>query len=160
MDIQIPLLLTHGLGFLITLFILKKFAWGPLLQLIEERREKIISEFKSIEDGKANIEKLTAEYQGKLREIDDERRQKIVEAVTEGKKIAEDIKSAAKDEAKSLGEKAKAELEGEVAKAKVQLKNDMVYITVKAAEKIVNEKLDDEKHRELIANFIGNLEKA
>ncbi len=160
MDIQIPLLLTHALGFILTLFILKKYAWGPLLQLMDDRREKIVKEFQSIEDGKANVEKLTAEYQEKLNEIDNERREKIVEAVTEGKKIAEDIKSTALVEAKSLGVKAKAELEGEVAKAKVQLKNDMVYITLKAAEKIVNEKLDDEKHRQLIANFIGDLKEA
>lgn len=160
MDLQWQLLATHTFGFLITLFILKKYAWGPLLQLIDDRKEKIISEFKSIEDGKANVEKLTAEYQAKLKEIDNERRDKIVEAVNEGKLIAEEIKTTAKAEAKTLGEKAKADLQGEVAKAKVQLKNEMVEITIKAAEKIVNEKLDDQKHRELISNFIGSIEKA
>ncbi len=47
-----------------------------------------------------------------------------------------------------------------MAKAKVQLKNDMVNMTISAAEKIIRERLDDAKHRELIGNFLDNVEKA
>ena len=154
MEVQWQQLLTHALGFLIVLWILKKFAWGPLLAIMEERRNKIADEFKEIEVEKDKSTALTAEYEGKLKDIDSERRAKLVEAVDEGKKIAEDIKATAREEAKQMSIKAKAELERDVAKAKVQLKNDMISMTVMAAEKIINEKLDDKKHRELISNFI------
>lgn len=159
MDIQWQLLLTHAVGFLLTLFILYKFAWDPLLSLLDERRNKIKDEFDKIDNEKEQVENLTAEYQGKLKEIDNERRVKITEAVNEGKKIAEEIKSDAKDEAKQIIGKAKGELERDVAKAKVQLKNDMVAMTLTAAERIINEKLDDDKHRELINGFIDDVEK-
>lgn len=159
MDFNLQLFITHLVGFLITVWILKKYAWGPLLNLLEERRQKIVDEFQKIEDGHAEVEKLTAQYDAKLREIESERREKITEAVNEGKKIADEIKSAAHQDAKNIAEKAKQELERDVAKAKVELKNDMITMTVSAATKIINEKLDDAKHRELISNFIDNVEK-
>jgi len=152
--------LTHAIGFLITVWILKRFAWGPLLSLLEERRNKIINEFKNIDDEKAKVGRLTTQYESKLKEIDVERRAKLVEAVNEGKKIAEEIKLAARSEAKDISVKAKADLIRDVAKAKVQLKNDMVAMTVTATERIIKEKLDDAKHRELISGFINNVEEA
>lgn len=160
MDLQWQQLLTHAIGFIITVWLLKKFAWGPLMSIMDERREKIAGEFQQIEDEKAKVAELTAEYEEKLKNIDAERRQKLVEAVNEGKKIAEDVKAAARDEAREIAQKAKADLEREVAKAKVQLKEEMISITMGAAEKILREKLDDAKHRELIGGFIDNVEKA
>lgn len=159
MDLQWQQLLTHLIGFLITVWLLKKYAWGPLLAIMEERRNKIISEFDSIEAEKEKVAEMAAAYETKLKDIDADRRAKLVEAVNEGKKIAAEIKAEAHEEVKQAGVKAAEELEREVAKAKVQLKNDMVNMTISAAEKIINEKLDDAKHRELIGGFLNNVEK-
>ena len=155
----LQLFITHTVGFLITVWILKKYAWGPLLNLLEERRNKIVDEFQKIEEGKADIEKQAAEYDARLRDIENERRVKLTEAVNEGKQIAEEIKTAAHNDAKQIAAKAQAELDRDVAKAKVELKNDMVDMTVSAASKIINEKLDDDKHRDLIGKFIDEVEK-
>jgi len=160
MNFEWQLLITHSVSFLITLWILKRFAWGPLLSLIEERREKIAGEFQTIEREKENANQLNAQYEAKLREIDNERRTKIVEAVNEGKKIAEEIQTAAKSEAKELREKSRAELDREVAKAKVQLKDDMVALALAATEKLLNEKLDENQHRKLIGNYIDEIGRA
>ena len=160
MDISLQQIITHAIGFLITLWILKKFAWKPLLAMIEERREKIAGEFQKIEDEKAEVDKLAAQYEAKLKDIEGERRARLAEAVTEGKQVAEEIKRNAQADARKIADKAKAELSLDVAKARVQLKGDMVAMTVTAAEKIIREKLDDAKHRELIGNFIDNVEKA
>ena len=153
-------LVTHAIGFLITLWILKKFAWGPILNLLEERRARITGEFQKIDDEKASVARQAAAYDAKMKEIDAERRTKIVEAVEEGKKVAADIKAAAQSEVKDLQTKNKAELEREVAKAKVHLKEEMIAITMSAAEKLVREKLSDQKHRELIGKYIEEVQKA
>ena len=160
MDIQWQLLITHVVGFLITLWILKKYAWKPLLGIMEERRNRIKDEFDKIDKEKEDVSRLTAEYQEKLKGIEAERRAKIIEAVNEGKKMAEEIKASAREEGKQIQARARADLERDVAKAKVQLKDEMITITMTAAEKIINEKLDDEKHRQLIGSFIDNMEKA
>jgi F-type H+-transporting ATPase subunit b len=106
------------------------------------------------------VETLTAEYEAKLKEIDNERRAEIVKAVDEGKKIASEIKAQAQQDAHALTEKTKVDLEREVDKAKVTLRDDMVSMTVVATEKIIRERLDDTKHRELIKDFMQGLEKA
>jgi len=151
--------ITHFVSFLITVWLLKKFAWGPLMNMLEERRAKIAGEFETIEKDKADAAQLTAEYQAKLKEIDNERRAKLVEAAEEGKQMAAEIKASAQDEVKGLREKARGDLERDVAKAKVQLRDDMVAMTMTAVEKVIHEKLDEAKHRELIGKFIDGLEK-
>ncbi len=153
-------ILTHALGFLIALWILKKYAWGPLLNLLDERRQKIEGEFQQIEDEKAEADKLKAEYENKLKNIESERRQKIAEAVNEANKMASDIKIGAQEEARNMINRTNEQLKRDVDTAKIQLKEDMVNITIKAAEKILHEKLDESKERDLIGNFIDGIEKA
>jgi F-type H+-transporting ATPase subunit b len=160
MNIDIAQLITHIIGFLVTVWLLKKFAWKPLLGMLEERRQKIVGEFQKIEDGHNEVAQLKADYEGKLKNIETERRQKITEAVNQANKMASDIKITAQEEARGIITRTTEQLERDVAKAKVQLKEDMVNITLKAAEKILREKLDDKKDRELIGRFIDNVEKA
>ncbi len=160
MNLEWQQIVTHAIGFLITLWILKRYAWKPLLALMEERRNRIINEFQTIEQEKAKVAQTAAQYETKLKEIDAERRAKLVEGVEEGKKIAADIKAQAQKEVKDLHDKTKADLEREVAKARVELRDQMVAITMTAAEKVIHEKLDDTKHRQLIDRYIAEIEKA
>ncbi len=160
MNLEWQQIVTHAIGFLITLWILKRYAWKPLLALMEERRNRIINEFQTIEQEKAKVAQTAAQYETKLKEIDAERRAKLVEGVEEGKKIAADIKAQAQKEVKDLHDKTKADLEREVAKARVELRDQMVTITMTAAEKVIHEKLDDAKHRQLIDRYIAEIEEA
>jgi F-type H+-transporting ATPase subunit b len=160
LNLDIYQILTHAVGFLIMLWILKKFAWRPLLEMIDERRRKIVDSFKEIDDKNAEAEQLKAQYEDKLKNIDAERRQKIAEAVNEANKMASDIKISAQEEAKQMINRTNEQLQRDVAKAKIELKEDMVTITLAAAEKILHEKLDQQKERELIGKFIDSVEKA
>jgi len=153
-------ILTHMIGFLVVVWLMKKFAWKPLLNMMDERRQKIVDEFQKIDDDRAEVEQIKSDYEGKLKNIDAERRQKITEAVNEGNKIASDIKLKAQEQARDIINRTNEQLERDVAKAKVQLKEEMVTITLTAAEKILREKLDEKKERELIGKFIDNIEKA
>lgn len=160
MNLEIAQVITHIIGFLITVWLLKRFAWKPLLSMMDERRNKIKDEFQKIDDDRDEAEKLKASYQGKLKNIDAERRQKIAEAVNEANKLASDIKIGAQEEARGIIARTSEQLDRDVAKAKVQLKEEMVSITLAAAEKILQEKLDEKKERELVGAFIDDIEKA
>jgi len=160
MNVEWQQILTHAVGFLIFVWILKRFAWGPLLGLMEERRNKIAGEFEEIDRQKAEVARVTAEYEARMKEIESERRARLVEAVDEGKKVAAEIKARTQDEVRAFHEKATADLQRDVDKAKVQLRDEMVEMTMTAAEKIIRERLDDAKHRELIGRFIDELERA
>ena len=157
MNFELQQILTHALGFLIFVWILKKFAWGPLLGLMEERRAKIAGEFEEIDKQKGEVAQITADYEARMKEIDAERRAKMVEAVKEGKQMAADIKADAINEIRALHEKAKTDLQRDVAKAKVQLRDEMIGLTMAAAQKVVRENMDDAKHRYLIGRYIDEL---
>ena len=159
MNLEIQQILTQALGFLILLWILKKIAWKPLLSLLDERREKIASEFKNIDQVKSNIARLEEQYKAKLSEIDAQARQRIQEAISEGQRISMEIQEKARDEAKKTIDKAKANIEMEVAKARVDLKNQVAGIAIRAAEKILKEELNEERNKRLVMDFIETVER-
>lgn len=160
MELFLPQIITHAIGFLLVVLMLKKLAWGPLMDMIEERREKIISEFDAIDMQREDVAKQKLAYEDKLKEIENERREKLLEGVNEGQKIANELKATAQAEAKETITRAKAESEREITKAKAQLKNDMVDITMLAAEKLLGEKLTEEKDRQLVGGFIDKIQQA
>ncbi|SYZ72377.1 ATP synthase subunit b [Candidatus Zixiibacteriota bacterium] len=160
MNIEISQVITQIIGFLITVWLLKRFAWKPLLSMMDERRQKIVDEFQNIDEEKARAAALKAEYEDKLKNIEGERRQKIAEAVTEADKVASEIKAHAQEEAHGIVTRTAEQVERDIAKAKVQLKEEMIGITLAAAEKVLQEKLDEKKERQLIDKFIADLEKA
>ena len=152
-------ILTQIFGFLIILVLLKIFTWKPILKLLDERKKRIASEFDNIEKAKQEMAKLREEYEVKLKEIDLEARKRIQEAIAEGQKMAADLQVEAREEAKKVLDRAKENIELEVAKAKVELRDDIVNMAILATEKIINERLDDAKHKELIVEFIEGVGK-
>jgi F-type H+-transporting ATPase subunit b len=152
-------ILTQIIGFLLLLWLLKKFAWKPILQLLETRRNKIVAEFDKIDATKQEVTQLKLDYEQQLKTIDAQARQKILDAVQEGQKIAAEIQEKARDDSRQIIEKAKQNIELEIAKAKVELRNEIVNLTLQATEKLLIEKLDAQKHRELILHYIDSLDR-
>ena len=74
--------------------------------------------------------------------------------------ITDHDKANALEETKAVRAKAKADLAREVVKAKVQLRDELVTLTVMATEKVLQERIDEAKHRDLIGRFIDQLEKS
>lgn len=151
--------LTQIAGFLIVLWVLKRFAWKPILALLEERRQKIKAEFDAAAQRKEEANQLFVSYEAKLKEIDAAARAKITEAVSDAQKIAADIKEEARKEGRELVTRSQAEIQREIAKAKVQLKEDMVAISLTATEKIISQKLDEPGHRKLIDEYLSRVER-
>ena len=151
-------ILTHIIGFIAAVLILKRYAWGPILRLLEERREKIQGEFDRIEVEKKSAAGLTSEYEGQLRGIETQARARLQEAVHEGQKVAAEIREQARRDAHSQMERAREETERDRDKASAALRNDMVEMVVRATERLIRERLDDEKHRHLVTEFIASLD--
>jgi len=147
------------IGFLMVLWIMKKFAWKPLLRVLDERKERIQSELAEAEKRRLDVEKLERQYEEKLRDIDAEARARVQEAVKSGQKIASEIKEEARGEIKDMLGRARDEIERDRAQALVELRDDVVNMAVKAAGKVLQENLDERKHRKVIADFVKDLDK-
>ena len=158
MDLRFDILITQIIGFLIVLWVLRRFAWGPFLGMLEERRARIAAEVSASEQLRREAEALKAEYENQIKTIEAQARQRLQEAVAEGQKVAEEVRAAAHREAHAITEKAKAKLELEYKKARVDLRTEMVTLALGAAERLLAEKLDDENHRRAVDRFLTELQ--
>lgn len=155
--IDVRQVFTQVLGFLLMLWILRKYAWGPLLAVLETRREKIAGEFNEAERRKAEADATRAKYEQELRNIEAQARQRINEAVIEGQKVAAEIRTQAQADAVERMKRADDDIAREREKAKELLKEQVVSLSLRTAEKILRQKLDDPAQRKLAAAFIDEV---
>ena len=153
-----PLVLTQILGFLVLLWVLRAAAWGPLVGLLEERRQKIAGEFAEAARRQEDAEALKARYEQELKGIEALTRQRILEAVTEGQRGAAEIKSQAHTDAAARLTRADEEIVHDQEKARVLLKQQVASLSIRTAEKILREKLDDPAQRRLVERFIDEVD--
>ncbi len=150
-------IVTQIIGFVVALWILKRYAWKPILHMLEERRNAIQEEMDQTAADRQEAARTLAGYQEKMKDIDSEARAKIQEAVREGQAVAAEIKDSARKEAQAFVDRATEEIDRERAKAKIELKRDVVDLSLRAAEKLLGETLDEEKNRRMVDAFIDEL---
>jgi F-type H+-transporting ATPase subunit b len=158
MEIRFDVLLTQILGFLIVLWVLRRYAWRPVLRMLEDRRARVAGDIARAETLRKEAERVKAEYEEQLRGIEQESRRRIQEAVAEGQRVAEEIKANAHQEARNIAARTQEDLALEVKKARVGLRAEMVEMSLLAAERLLSEKLDGEAHRRLVDRFLTDLE--
>ncbi len=152
--IDLPLVLTQILGFVILLWVLRSLAWGPLVGLLEERRRRIAGEFEEAERRKAEADVLKARYEQDLKGIEAQARQRILEAVAEGQRVAAEIKTHAHADAAARLVRADEEIAHQQETARELLKQQVAVLSIRTAEKILRQKLDDPAQRRLVESFI------
>ena len=155
--IDFQLVGTQILGFLLMVWILGKFAWGPIVAGLEERRAKIAGEFADAERRGHEADQLKAKYEAELRGIETLKRAGIQEGVAEGQRVAAEIKTQANADAQARLHRAEEEMAREREKAKELLKEQVVSLSIRTAEKILQSKLDDPAQRRLAAAFIDEV---
>ena len=141
---------TQIVGFLIFLWLIRKYAWGPVLETLEQRRAKIVGDLAHAEQEKQDAAALKADLDRQLKGIEAQARQKIQEAVSEGQKIAADIKSDAQGQARARLERAEADIQTERLKAQKALHEDVARMAVAGAEKILRREVDAKAHAQLL----------
>lgn len=150
-------LLTTAVGFLIFVWVLAKFAWGPILGMLDERRETIQGDYAAAEKNLEEAEQLKVEFESKLQDIKVIEREKVQEAVARGEGLAKSIVDKANEDAAGRKAKASQDIEIEAHQAQLVLRDSVVAMAVGAAEKVIGERLDDELHRKLIQQYIDEM---
>ena len=158
MSLSLQEILTQALGFVLLVWVLKRIFWKPVLGALEARRQKIEEAFRQIENQKKEIESLRSDYTSRIAKIEEEARGKLQEAVDEGRRVSREIQEKSRDEAKAILTRSKEDLGLEIAKAKIELRREIAGLTLLAAEKLLREKMSEEKHREKILEMIDELE--
>lgn len=154
---DIKLVLTQVLGFLILVWILGRFAWGPIVTQLEARRQKIADDFAEAERRQKAADDLKLKYEQDLRGIEAQARVRLQEAVAEGQKVASEMRAQAQLDAQDRLARAEDEVMREREKAKEMLKEQVVSLSIVTAEKILKAKLDDPAQRKMAAQFIDEV---
>jgi len=157
MELQWKALLTQAVGFLIVLWLLRKYAWGKLLAFTEKRRETIAAEFAGIEKSKVDVDGLRRKFEEELAGIETTRRARIQEAVGEAHHIAGEIRDEARKEAIGMRVKATEDINLDMDKANVAFRDQMVSAVITATEKLIHTRLDDAQHKKLINQFLDEV---
>jgi F-type H+-transporting ATPase subunit b len=157
MELQWKALLTQVVGFLIVLWLLRKYAWGKLLAFTEKRREHIAAEFAGIEQAKSNVDGLRRKFEDELAGIEATRRARLQDAVHEANQIAGQIRDEARREAVAMRVKATEDINLDMDKANVSFRDGMVNAVITATEKLIHARLDDAQHRKLINQFLDEI---
>ena len=151
-----PSLIAYLLNFTILLIVLTKFAYKPILKILDERSS-------NIKDSLELADKVREESAQQQAQLDDQ----LVEARKQGQSIIEDARSAAeklsdqereksKKEAEEFLVKAKNDIERERNSAMDELRSNFGGLAVSAAEQIIQRSLDENTHKDIIDNVLEN----
>lgn len=145
--------------FLTIFFILKKFAWKPILNMIKEREDSIESALQAAEKAKLEMKELQAGNERILAEAMAERDNLLREARETKDAIVNEAKTKAKAEADKLINQALESIKNEKMAAITELKNQVAALSIEVAEKILKEQLStEEKQKVLVGNLLKELE--
>jgi len=154
---EIGLIFWTTVVFSLLLIVLKKYAWKPILNAVDERNKSIEEALRAADKAKEEMLSLNADNERILMEAKKER--DIL--LKEGREIKDSIIAEAKDKAKGDAEKilttAKEQIINEKMKAITELKNQVATLSIEIAEKVLKSELQDlNKQKELVATAIAN----
>lgn len=150
-------LIAQILNFLVLLVILAKFAYKPLLQAMDDRRNRIINDLDSAEQTRLDAEALKEQYAEQLAGA----RQEATEIVTKANQIAQNIHDElveqARVEQEAMMANAKERIEQEKQQALLDIRTEVIKLSTLIAGKIVNQKLNSEKDQKLVGNIADDV---
>ncbi len=142
--------------FLILLFLLRKFAWKPILGAVSDREEGIKDALASAEKARQEMENLQADNERILKEARAERETMLKEAREMKAKMIADAKDEAQAQASKMIEQAQAAIDSEKKAAMAELKSHVAGLSIEIAEKVVREELSNkDKQLKLVENMLG-----
>jgi F-type H+-transporting ATPase subunit b len=144
-------------AFLIFLFLLYRFGWGPITDALQEREETIDASIRRAEKALAEAKETQAENEKARREAEREAQRILREARESAEALREEEVEKTRDKIRQMQEQAQAEIEREKQGALQELRDEVADLAIQAASKIVRDDLDDSRQRKLVHDFIDEL---
>ena len=140
--------------FLVLLALLKKFAWGPLMNKMQEREEYVAGEIEAAEKSRLEAEKASKDAAAQLNQVREEAQKLIEDAKAAGAKQEQDIVEAARKEADRLILAAQADIQNEKEKALQALQDKVAHLSVLIASKVIEKEISAQDQEKLINDYI------
>ena len=158
LPLDLQQILSQALSFLLLLWVLKRFAWRPLLGVLDARRARIEEESSRAAQHTVELERLKVELHHRLSKIDEETRSRIQQAIQDGRRIAMEIQDEARSQAQGILAKSKETIALELAKARVALRDELAEMAIETTERLLRQKLDPETDKAIVEHILEQLE--
>lgn len=156
-DINLGLSAWTLIVFVALLFVLGKFAWGPILGAVEAREKGIQSALDEAARRNGEAARLLAEHREQLADARRQASDLIAEGRAAGDSVRKEIEEKARVEGQAIIERARAEIERERDAALEALRRESVELALAAAARLMGESLDQAKDRALVERYLSEL---
>jgi F-type H+-transporting ATPase subunit b len=150
LGINLPLLVAFLINFAVLFILLKIFLYKPILKMLDERAKKTQEGMELAEATKKEYEQAKAEVQRQIEKGRQEGQTIVAQAVQAGERLKGESREEAVKQAQTIIDRTRAELATERDQLVGRLRKEFVDISIAAAEKVIKETLDKEKHKKLI----------
>lgn len=145
-----------AIAFISLVFILKTFAWKPILTAVKNREDSIKNALEAAENAKKEMENLTADNERLLNEARVEREAMLKDARDMKNKLISDAKDEAQNQANKMIAQAQVAIESEKKAAMAELKSHVAGLSLDIAEKVVRAELSNkDKQLKLVEDMLG-----
>jgi F-type H+-transporting ATPase subunit b len=144
--------------FLITLFVLKKYAFGPIQSMLDERRDRIRRAIEEAEKARAEARSLLEEHRALIAQARGQGEQILAEARKVSDAQRQRVKEETEVDRQRRLEETKRQIEAETHRALQQIRSEVADLTLIATTKVTGKVLDDADHRRLIDDAIQDLD--
>jgi F-type H+-transporting ATPase subunit b len=150
LGINLPLLVVFVINFIILFVLLRLFLYQPVLKMLDERARRTKEAMEMAEATKKQYEEARTEIQKQMEKGRQEAQAIIAQAIQTGERMKEEARQEASRQTQEMIERAREEIAAERERIVEDLRREFVEISIAAAEKVIRETLDREKHRKLI----------
>ena len=142
-EFSLGLFVWQTLLFVLLILLLKKFAWKPILNAVNDREEGIKNALAEADKARQEMQNINADNERILKEARTERDLMLKEARDIKNNLIEDAKEEAKSQANKLMEQAKSTIQSEKLAAISEIKNQVAELSMNIAEKVVKDELSN-----------------
>ncbi len=143
------------INFVLILLILRALAFKPILQMLETRKRRIQESLEYAEKVKADAASQQKEYEKRIDEARREAQQATQSASQMAEKERERILGQARDEARQIVEQARGQLDYERKQMVAELRQQVVNLSLLAAQRVIGQSLDENRSRQLVNDFLS-----
>lgn len=142
---------------IVIFLVLRHFLFKPVKGMIEKRQDMISDQLEDAKTKNEDAEQLIADYEDKLKKIEEKGRDMIREASQKAEARASEIVKDAEKEAELIKKRAEKDIQREKQKAVNELKEDIVSLSLLAASKVLEKDIDENQHKSLITKFLDEV---
>jgi F-type H+-transporting ATPase subunit b len=152
---NLPALVAQIINFVLLLVIFRLLLYKPLLRILDERKQRIQEGLEASDEAKRRLSDTEQEVAKELDKARQQGQEQIAQAQQIAARIQEEARVTARQEAEHLLERARGEITLERDSAIAELRREFADLTITAAERVIKEELDENKHRRLIEEVLA-----